>query len=414
MNEQKPQRTELIQSNGHRESQKTTVAVFPGDDPEHPVTALVKMTSRGAVKSTMTRVPLRLDKEEVYTMSRYDRDSQEWVKKPIITAAGYNRLNQFGGVSFATPESIIGEDGQKKGNPYFHRESGEVIYVKVRRVGIGRNAVGNLVAIDLTVTYDLSMYFAQDVWAKWTGKKSNASTQNWAELYAGGNIPEEVAGNPKQKLILCPGGVTLALNLQHKEVINLIGEHINRQKFAERNAITICERNILKKFFAAAMLDSSLKVPVVSWQQTDLSMAEIVQVAESASEGQIDLQGESVEVVQEAETVSDPEEVSAALHGDADEEQARELDGEIDELMEREPADDLSGIRSEIRACYNHLPKETAEEALQRHGFGALAELVASDDREKLQGAANMLHQACEAYDNQQEGQGNSEEFSLY
>lgn len=279
------------------------VAVFPGDDPEKPITALVKSTPKGVVKSTLVRVPLSKEKGEVYHLPTWDPVKRETVKHPIITAAGYHKCNQFGGVSFATPESIIGEDGNPKGNPYFHRENGEVIYVKVRRIGIGRNAVGNLVAMDLTVTYDLSMYFAQDVYSKWKGKYDDASPKSWGELYAAGSVPQADEQDSRKKLVFCSGGVVLSLDLKHKEVINLISEHINRQKFSERNAITICERNILKKFFAAAILDNTLRVPVVSWQQTDHTMAEISRVAEASHEGRIDLGDEEVKIIQDAETV---------------------------------------------------------------------------------------------------------------
>lgn len=386
-----------------------TVAVFPPDKPGgQPLTALVKMSGNGAARSALVRVPLSEEKGEVWYLGGYvstgDGQKDRWDRraKAAITAAGYNKLNQFGGVSFATPETIVGENGKASSNPYFHRENGEIVYVKVRRIGIGRNALGNLVAIDLTVTYNIRDYFAQDVFAKWSGKKSDTAVAGWGEIFDAQNVPDEVRRNGRRKLIHCPGGVVLAIDLSSKDAIALISEHIGRQKFAERNAWTICERNILKKFYAASQLrPNDLTVPVVAWQSVDRDIGQLAEIAARSRDGKITLEdrdeitGKPTTVAVERESaVAQSDDIEAALVGDADEEmQHPEPDGDpepssIGQTVQPPPAKDggaakhLEELRAKVRDLYAKLGQDVADELLTaanlNAGIGWIAEVNAA------------------------------------
>lgn len=390
-----------------------SVAVFPGNKQGDPdITALVKTTPQGIVRSTMVRVPLNEAKGEVFEMGRWDPKAGNdgaWVKDKSITAMGYHRMNQFGGVSFATPENVIGEDSRTHGNPYFHRtEAGELDYVKVRRIGAGRNAIGNLIVIDLTVTYSLRMYLAQDVFSKWSGKKKDLAPKAWGEWFSTAEMPDAIRKDPKKWKVDLGEGSTLVLDMNHRDVIALKLEHINRLKFAERNAITICERNILKKFFAAAKLDPSCTVPVVSWQQQDLDVNQIGRVVQAASEGRMDLQevaGERVEIQRESEIVADQDDIEAALHGDVDE------DGPRDEPEQGEgpPQQDaphpdptadqkaLADVKAKLRDNYTWLCQndgaEAATTAIEQHGL-SFADVGACVDPDLLNKANRSLEDA--------------------
>lgn len=293
--------------------------------------SLVKMTSTGLVKAVKTYVRVNPSKGETYTLPKWtlDEQSNQWVKEEqiILTAMGYHRLNQFAGVSLNGPDTLLDDDGNVKPNPYSHRVNGEVQYVKVRRFGIGRNAIGNWIAMDLTVTYDLELYFAQDIWAKWRGKTNAAAPADWGKVYSTENIPSEILTDGSKKVVHCPGGVSLAVDLTSMQVLSLFNDRVKRQKFCERNAITICDRNILKKILGAQYVGEDLRVQVVSWQQADLDREAIEEMLVRLREGKLNIAGEIVDVEAEHIDVSEKDEVDAALHGEVDEEMARDADG---------------------------------------------------------------------------------------
>jgi len=384
-----------------------SIILIPSDEAGgKPTNALVKMTPNGLVRSIHVRVPLSEAKGEVWYLGGYDENNR-WNKKAkaAITAAGYNKLNLVGGVSFATPETLVSEDGKASSNPYFHRESGELVYVKVRRIGIGRNAAGNLVAIDLTVTYNIRDYFAQDCFAKWSGKKSDTATAGWGQIFDAENIPDEVRKDGRRKLIRCPGGVVLSIDLTQKDAIAVIQEHINRQKFAERNAWTICERNILKKFYAAAQLrPTDLTVPVVAWQTVDRALEELARIAAESRGGRVTVGNEELEIERQNEVANDKDEVDAALAGDADEEmQPTEPDGPSEPSSIGTPVDTpapkdggaskhLEELRAKVRDLYGKLPAEVADELLTAANLNAgIGWIAAVNAAGPLEAAAGVL-----------------------
>ena len=307
----------------NQELGKSRLAVFPGaTKDDEPQMALVKVTPGGLVRSMLTRVHLSRERNETYEFGAYDPVTRSWVKRNVITAGGYDAVNRFGGVAFLSPDTVADDDGNPRSNPWIDRQDGSVKRVRVRRIGIGRNPAGNIVARDYTLTYDLELYFAQDVWARWSGKKKDTTTQAWGALYDTANIPPTARQDAKKKIVRCPGGVSLALDLASKEVVNLFHEHLNRQKFAERNAITICERNILKKHFGVTTVGADGTVAVVAWMQPDREMAEFGKIAALAAKGKVELgNGEEMQVIQDAEVIETKEEIDAALAGDVEEEQ---------------------------------------------------------------------------------------------
>lgn len=376
-----------------------TIGVFPGDKPGEEVTALVKMTKDGMVRAIRTRVVLSEAKGHIWFLGGMVNGRWDPQAKAAITAVGYDFMNLFAGVSFIQPDTAVGEDGKATCNPYFHRgEGGEVDYIKVRMIGIGRNPVGNWVAHDVTLNYNLRGYFVQDLMSKWSGKKKDDVLKSWGTLYPTGAITPEITKGGKMA-VACPGGVSLVVDLSNREVVAVIQEHLNRQKFGERNALTICRRNILKRFLAAVQLDGTNAVNIVSWQQPDRDFRRVGEIASAAADGRFDLgDGETVEVQRETvEVVDGDPEAAEALAGDVDEdtgEPIREQDGP--EETAATPPDDkkaLADARARIRDLVSGLSPAALATKLKAVGFAAYGEVASCNDLRRLQLLENVCGQ---------------------
>lgn len=233
--------------------------------------------------------------------------------RKAITAMGFLRLNNWIGASFSSPNTLqIG--AETVGNPYIERTGTTTNRVTTRRIGISRNAAGALVAIDLTVTYDLDDYAACEIFDAWKPGYQQQAPQPWGRIVA-----EAGAANaqPHEKVISCPGGIFLVVDLTNKKAIALYSQLMQRQKFAERNAVSICERNILKRFAGTSFADDEGYVSVVHWSQPDRTRQQMQKVFDKIQAGEVQIEGEDVQVEQVSESV-DYEEATAILAGEAD------------------------------------------------------------------------------------------------
>ena len=349
----------------------------PGSD---GVAALAKRTKDGDIHSLQVTVPLNIQKGHVWKMGRWDPESRTVVPDYAVTALGYDRLNSVAGVAILKPPTLHIDDGRIVPNPYFERvrETDEIRRVRVRMVGIGRSSVGNLVAHDVTLSYDLGNYLAQDIWSKWTGKKKDAP-KAWGKVYPFGRAPDNIKQNPQFLCIAIPTGVALYVDLTNKDVLSVISEHIGKQKFAERNAETICKRNVLARFFAVRRVhpaDNGLfYVTFIAWPESDRDLGRIADMAAQAQEGRIEVDGEEVEVASAA-VVPGNDDVNAALGGEVDEDQGSAA-GEDDSAPE--PASvapqvpppeaaiqsGLNVLRAQIRQLMDQIRPEQREAACQ-------------------------------------------------
>lgn len=297
---------------------KAAVVVLPPNaEDEAPSTALVKMGGDGLVKWTATTVRLSEAAGHIYEMP-----AGKGRKTTNITAAGYDHINRALGVSFFMPETLAGEDDAgKRRNPQVDRDAhGAIKRVVIRCIGFGRNAVGNWMAVDSTLYYDLEPCLAQDVLKKWRGWDRSANRPgagaDWGQMLSSENVPEAIRKDPAKKCVPIPGGYVLACKLQG-EMLDVINEHAHRVRFATRNAETIVRRNVLKRFVGRQKLDASLTVNVVSWQQVDREhVAEIARLIDEVKGGSFKLDGEPVNLDQETTTVQTPDDEAAALRGD--------------------------------------------------------------------------------------------------
>jgi hypothetical protein len=309
-------------------SNEARIVLAPPDaDGANPTTAICLNGPTGLIRSVFARVELHESLGHTYRMSSKNPDTGNYEDRNIITAAGYDKLNQFAGVNRIKPQTLIDDNGDTRPNPYMVRDGVGIQIVVVRLIGIWRNPIGNLVCLDYTLHYDLRTYFTQDMMSKWMGYGKKASSKPWGTPFDLGKTPDDTFTN--QKVVPMPSGFELAIDLSNREVMTIMAEHINRQRFAERNAQTICWRNILKSFFAAAKLDRSNCVSIVTWKQTDKDFDELRGAVEDANDGRVEFGGEMIDVEAHSDTAT-PDDVSEGLAGDVDEDM-RQPDGDEDD-----------------------------------------------------------------------------------
>jgi hypothetical protein len=180
-------------------------------------------------------------------------------KYPIL-AAGYTHLNKVAGISILTPKSVI-VDGHEMPNPYIERadRTRAITSVIIRKIGIGYAPSGAIVAIDKTLFYNTYTYFLQSIQAKmkekfWDGPKKGEIKNPEAAWY--GTEKEDPAkamdekGIPKHpgRWAFFPTEPPLGIwiNYDDPAILDCLSEHTQRQRFGDRIAQRIVERNILK------------------------------------------------------------------------------------------------------------------------------------------------------------------------
>jgi len=172
-------------------------------------------------------------------------------KKYNITSDGYKHLNKVASISMVNPQSVI-VDGKEQSNPYIERHERTKITkaVYIRKIGIGYSPAGNITIIDKTLHYNLYTYFIQSIQAKMNKKKWESGKQtdeaeypNCAEL---GVKDKEPIKKGKWVWYEMEEPLGIWANYEDPAIIACLEEHTQKQRFADRIAQTIVERNILK------------------------------------------------------------------------------------------------------------------------------------------------------------------------
>ena len=187
----------------------------------------VRKTSKGFVQSVKVAVHLHESKGEIYSIGN------KW----CISADGYDKLNQAAGLSVVAPGRINHGTEFWTGNPHFefdvHKQN--LKSVTVRRIVVGPSPIGNLVAIERILRFDVDLYFLEDLQSK---VKSVAG--------CGGYGTQEVKPshlNESSAVKFDLGPAALWVDVSHVEIQDAFREHVKRCKYAERIAIRMCERN---------------------------------------------------------------------------------------------------------------------------------------------------------------------------
>ena len=185
----------------------------------------VHKTKGGFVESVKVSVHLYESKKEIYSLGA------KW----CISADGYDKLNQAAGLTVLAPRSI---SILQPSNPHFETDKdGNIKHVLVRRIVVGPSPIGNLVAIERLLRFDVGMYFLEDLQVK---VKNRAG----AGGYGTAEIKPDVLKN-KASAVMFPlvGPAALWVDVSHPDIQDAFREHIKRCKYAERMATRMCERN---------------------------------------------------------------------------------------------------------------------------------------------------------------------------
>lgn len=180
-------------------------------------------------------------------------------KYPIL-AAGYTHLNKVAAISILTPKSVI-VDGHEMPNPYVERadRTRAITSVIIRKIGIGYAPSGSIVAIDKTLFYNTYTYFLQSIQAKmkekfWIDGKPGDMKNPEAAWY-GTEIEDPAKAMDEKGIQKHPGRwaffpteppLGIWINYDDPAILDCLSEHTQRQRFGDRIAQRIVERNILK------------------------------------------------------------------------------------------------------------------------------------------------------------------------
>ena len=187
----------------------------------------------------------------------------------VISAPGYAMLaHAAGAVVMNAPTVTV--DGVAQQNPYVRRgPDGSIIEVHCRAMAFRYNEHGQPMVSDRTTIFDTATYTLADMVGK-------AKRQKDAFKLLPAGMP---APNPAEEWACyrVDEAVNLWMKITHEEVINFLGQVLNRKKKALEFAQTFAQRNALKHLFGLAVVPGQDKnrpvsvwdVPVVCWAPSD-------------------------------------------------------------------------------------------------------------------------------------------------
>jgi len=249
-----------------------------------------------------------------------------------ISHPGYKHLNKVASVNIVTPQKVM-IDERERLNPHIERnpKTKMVETVAIRKIGIGYSPAGNITVIDKTLFYNLYAYFIESVQSKmkkeeWKwDKDEKKSKPTGKKLHPDCAVIGTENEKPKKEgswaffETISPLG--LWINHEDSAIIDCLNEHTQRQKFGDRIAQTIVERNILKDHPAIGIdkvypTDSSAgrkaTVTVYGYRH-EFGYAQVNNILAQAEKGQetIDVKAEVIDTVELEEEEKVMEEVAA-------------------------------------------------------------------------------------------------------
>ena len=168
-----------------------------------------------------------------------------------LSYEGYKLLNKVASISTVTPQKVM-VDEKEQPNPYIERnpKTKMIETVSIRKIGIGFSLAGNVTVIDKTLFYNIYSYFIESIQAKMKRVEWKSGKKTDKKLY-----PDCAVTGTKDERPDKPGSwaffdtvppLGLWINYENKAIIDCLNEHTQRQRFGDRIAQTIVERNILK------------------------------------------------------------------------------------------------------------------------------------------------------------------------
>lgn len=223
--------------------------------------------------------------------------------KHAISSTGYVHLNKIASINLVTPQNVV-VDGHSVPNPHIERHplTRAVEAVAVRKVAIGFSPVGNIVAIDKTLFYNVYTYFIQSLQAKMKAKKYGSEELKFPGCAMYGTRrdrpKEEEGGEAKWVFYETARPLGIWANYKHEAIVACLEDHTQRQRFGDRIAQKIVERNCLKDHPAIGISQVSVgyaeedkkkenaiaNVKIYGWRH-ELEASDISVAAEKAEKG---------------------------------------------------------------------------------------------------------------------------------
>ena len=172
-------------------------------------------------------------------------------KEYAITHPGYLLLNKVASINLVTPQKVM-VDERERPNPFIERNPKTKLIetVNIRKIGVGFSTIGNVVVVDKTLLYNIYAYFIESIQAKmkkvvW---KDNRPTDQKLHPNAAtiGTADERPKKEGRWAFFETVSPLGLWINYEDPAIIDCLNEHTQRQRFGDRIAQTIVERNILK------------------------------------------------------------------------------------------------------------------------------------------------------------------------
>jgi len=285
-------------------------------------------------------------------------------KKAVISSTGYIQLNKAASVNIVTPKSVI-VDGKEENNPYVERHAvtRAIESVAVRKIGIGFSPIGNMTVIDKTLFYNIYTYLIQSIQAKmkakeWDKKSNRLTDQPKYPNCAVVGTREDKPEKGKWVFYLTAEPLGIWADYEHPAILDCLDEHTQRQRFGDRTAQKICERNILRDHPAIGVdtvfpdKDGFAIVNVYSWRHelNPQNLDDILRQAERGSK-EYDIKAEVVHPTPEEEKKEMEEEKKT-------DEETKPQPGE------KEPPEDWKSKADKEAAGKNDAEKKVADQHL--------------------------------------------------
>lgn len=245
-----------------------------------------------------------------------------------ISYPGYLLLNKVASINLVTPQKVM-LDEQERPNPFIERNPKTKLIetVNIRKIGVGFSPIGNITVVDKTLLYNIYAYFIESVQAKMKRKKWDSTKKKLTDepLY-----PDCAVTGTKDEKPEKPGRwaffetvspLGLWLNYEDPAIIDCLNEHTQRQRFGDRIAQTIVERNILKSHPAIGISKVQPQrggdkgkqrayVTVYGYRHefTPIAIDEVLAQAEAGSKT-IDVEAETIKEVEREEEIQAIKEV---------------------------------------------------------------------------------------------------------
>ena len=247
-----------------------------------------------------------------------------------ITAAGYVHLNKVASINLVTPQYVI-VDGKKQHNPRVERNNRTraIEAVSIRKLGIGYSPIGNITVIDKTLFYNIYTYFIQSVQAKMNKVVWKNGSPTDEKLYpdcAFTGTASDEPGTGKWAFFETVEPLGIWVNYEDKAILDCLDEHTQRQKFGDRMAQKIVERNILKDHPAIGetqiepqkLNGKDVAYVTVYGYRHDLEPANLKEITKQVEDGSeaIDVKAEVIEDVPHEEEKQAVKEVVEDEHVD--------------------------------------------------------------------------------------------------